>query len=306
MKMRLLKSLALGVVLCGVAGLACADTETYGINLGSGWQGVGYANGGQTIDQIASVPSSNGFQSRFNTGNPITHEFNVNIYASDSPAVYDWIAAHLSTPNYTTSGQVAAFDTTKGTGNVLSYTGGYFDSLSFPTLTAGAAGSTYLAASIDTLTTAPASSSGVLSSITPSAGLGWSTGYANVSVSGTTTTGVKVVRSITITDQEYSNASFGFSKDVSDLVITVPTGTDVNSFNAWLTEAGSTLDKRSGSVTYYDVNGNAIGTLSLGGLSIRGIVATHLYDGPSYGDKDVYMTVETASWTAASHIETVR
>lgn len=299
MKMRLSKTLALGVVLCGVAGMACADTETYGINLGSGWQGVGYANGGQIFDQIASVPSANGWQSRFNTGNPITHEFNLNIYANDSPAIFDWLAAHLSTPNYTTSGQVAAFDVTKGTGNVLSYTGGYFDNVAFPTLTAGSVGSSYLATSIDTLTTSPASSAGVLSAITPSTLLGWSTGYANVTVSGCTTTGVKVVRSINITDQEYANASFGFSKDCSDLVITIPTGADVNSFNAWLTEANAALDKRSASVTYYDVTGNPIGTLNLGGLSIRGIVATHLYDGPSYGDKDVYMTVESASWTNA-------
>jgi hypothetical protein len=144
MKTRLLKSLALGVVLCGVAGIASADTETYGINVGSGWEGVGYATGGQIIAQIASVPNASGWQSRFNSGNQITHEFNLNVYASDAPSIFDWIAASFNTPNYTTSGEVAAFDTTKGTGNVLSYTGGYFASLAFPTLTAGAVGSTYL------------------------------------------------------------------------------------------------------------------------------------------------------------------
>jgi hypothetical protein len=296
MNTKLIKSLALGVALSGLASAALADTEVYGINVGSGWEGVGYANGGQLFAQIASVPNAAGWQSRFNSGNLITHEFSVQVYASDAPSVYDWIAAHLNTPNYTTSGSVAAFDVTKNTGNVLAYTGGYFGSLGFPSLTAGATGSTYLAADIITASTAPASSAGVRSAIPASAKLGWSTGYANATVAGCSTAGVVAVGGITITDLPYQNSFFGLSKDCSDLVLTLPTA-DLSGYASWLAEANSPLDKRSGSVTYYDVNGHSIGTLNLTGLTIRGINLDHLYDGPTYGNKVVWMTVDSASFT---------
>jgi hypothetical protein len=297
MKKNTLRSLALVAALAGTVAAVHADTYTYGINLaGSGWQGVGYVNGGSPFLQVASVGEADGWFNRTTSGVEIPREFNLNIYAGDSPAFYDLVADSLVGPNFHIDGIVSAKDTTSGAFNNIGFIGGYLASVGFPALTEGSVGSSYLSATLVPYATAVLATSAP--SYTASTGTGWSEGTFGVTVAGTTTTTVKSVAAITITDQEHENSTWGPTHDPSDLVLTLPTS-ELSGFQSWLSEPGSALDKRTGSVTYYDAtpSHNKIGTLHLDGLIVRGITPVHIYDSPSAAYKNVYMTISKAHFT---------
>ncbi len=282
----------------GLSAAASADTFRYSIDLGSGQEALGFANGGNQFLQIASVATADGWQSRFavEPGSAYFHEFNVNLYSGDSPSMFGAIHDHFANPNYNMTGNLIGVDITKGSYSSVVFKG-FLNKVGFPDVQTGSTSTGPIALGItpwiepvsiyNPLGGSPPAPAGPTSSMA-----GFDLGNVDLRIGGHTVNASEV-HAITVTSNEYQNSIFGMTKDCSDLVFTVNESMQVALAHFSHGNCGEAK------VIYHATGGGQSYRLTLKGLVFRGVAPVQMTDAAFRNRASVYFTVQSASFGPA-------